>query len=41
MRGLWDKMRAFFLVLTLDDWTQLFHALIHGPGRHTLAYDTS
>jgi len=41
MRGLWDKMRAFFLVLTLDDWTQLFHALIHGPGRHTPAYDSS
>ena len=41
MRGLWDKMRAFFLSFTLDDWTQLFHALIHGQGHHTLTYDTS
>lgn len=41
MRGLWDKMRAFFLCLTLDNWTQLFHALIYGQGRHVPAYDTS
>ena len=41
MRGLWDKMRAFFLSFLLEDWTQLFHALIYGQGRHIPTYDTS
>jgi hypothetical protein len=41
MRGLWDKMRAFCLCFTLEDWPQLFHALIYGQGRHVLTYNTS
>ena len=41
MRGLWDKMRAFFLSFMLEDWTLLFHALIYGQGRHAPTYDDS
>jgi len=41
MRGLWDKMRAFFLSFTIDSWTAFFQALIYGQGRHVLTPDTS
>jgi hypothetical protein len=41
MRGLWDKMRAFFLSFTIESWTDFFHALIYGQGRHVLIPDTS
>jgi len=41
MRGLWDKMRAFFLSFTIESWTDFFQALIYGQGRHVLIPDTS
>jgi hypothetical protein len=41
MRGLWDKMRAFFLSFTIESWTDFFQALIYGQGRRVLTPDTS
>ena len=41
MRGLWDKMRAFFFSFTIESWTTFFQALIYGPGRQVLTPDTS
>jgi hypothetical protein len=41
MRGLWDKMRAFFLSFTIESWADFFQALIYGQGRRVLTPDTS
>jgi len=41
MRGLWDKMRVFFLGFLIEDWTTFFHALIYGQGRTLLTPNTS
>ena len=41
MRGLWDKMRAFFFSFLIESWTTFFHALIYGQGRPILTPDTS
>jgi len=41
MRGLWDKMRAFFFSFTIESWTTFFQALIYGQGRQVLTPDTS
>ena len=41
MRGLWDKMRAFFLSFSIESWTAFFQALIYGQGRRVLTPDTS
>jgi len=45
MRGLWDKIRVFFLGFLMEDWTTFFHALpvpkahlcllLHGDRRPT------
>ena len=38
---LWEKMRSLFFCYYIDNWNDLFHALIHGPPPTNLKINSS